>query len=47
VQGTAERAAFPRERLDEMLAVAGIGIGRLVTLQRRALEKRDECIFRL
>ncbi len=47
VQGTAERAAFPRERLDEMLAVAGIGIGRLVTLQRRALEKRDERIFRL
>src|SRR2546428_612520 len=47
VQGTAERAAFPRERLDEMLAVAGIGIGRLVTLQRRALEKRDERLFRL
>ena len=47
VQGTAERAAFPRERLDEMLAVAGIGIRRLVELQRRALEKRDERAFRL
>jgi len=47
VQGTAERAAFPRERLDEMLAVAGVGIRRLVALQRRALEKRDERLFRL
>src|SRR2546427_728151 len=47
VQGTAERAAFPRERLDEMLAVPGIGIGRLVTLQRPALQKRDERLFRL
>ena len=47
VQGTAERTAFPRERLDEMLAVAGIGIRRLVALQRRALEKRDERVFRL
>ncbi|PYN93233.1 MAG: ribonuclease PH [Candidatus Rokuibacteriota bacterium] len=47
VQGTAERAAFPRERLDEMLVVAGIGIRRLVELQRRALEKRDERAFRL
>jgi ribonuclease PH len=47
VQGTAERAAFPRERLDEMLAVASVGIRRLVALQRRALEKRDERLFRL
>ena len=35
------------ERLDEMLVVAGIGIRRLVELQRRALEKRDERAFRL
>ncbi len=47
VQGTAERAAFPRERLDEMLVVASIGIRHLVELQRRALEKRDERAFRL
>jgi ribonuclease PH len=47
VQGTAERTAFPRERLDEMLAVAGVGIRRLVALQRRALEKRDERAFHL
>jgi len=47
VQGTAERAAFPRQRLDEMLAVADVGIRRLVALQRRALEKRDERLFRI
>jgi len=47
VQGTAERAAFPRQRLDEMLVVAGVGIRRLVALQRRALEKRDERLFRI
>ena len=47
VQGTAERVAFPRSRLDEMLAVANVGIQRLVALHRRTLEKRDEHVFRL
>ncbi|MGD2134660.1 MAG: ribonuclease PH [Gemmatimonadales bacterium] len=37
VQGTAEGEPFPREVLDRMLAVAEQGIGRLFTLQRKAL----------
>ncbi len=47
VQGTAERLAFGRGRLDELLNLAGAGIRRLVGLQRRALEQRDERSFRL
>jgi ribonuclease PH len=47
VQGTAERLAFSQGRLDEMLALAGVGIRRLVALQRQALERRDERVFRL
>jgi len=42
VQGTAEHTPFPKERLDEMLALAAGGIARLVALQRRALEARGE-----
>jgi ribonuclease PH len=42
VQGTAEQTPFPKERLDEMLALAAAGVARLVTLQRRALEARGE-----
>jgi len=41
VQGTAERVAFGQDRLLSMLGLAGAGIARLVTLQRRALESRD------
>ncbi|MGH7393025.1 MAG: ribonuclease PH [Candidatus Rokuibacteriota bacterium] len=47
VQGTAERQAFGADRLNEMLALAGAGIRRLVGLQRRALEARDERTLRL
>ena len=47
VQGTAERLAFGHGRLDEMLVLAGTGIRRLVSLQRQAIEHRDERIFRL
>ena len=47
VQGTAERLAFGQGRLDEMLVLAGTGIRRLVSLQRRAIEHRDERVFRL
>jgi ribonuclease PH len=47
VQGTAERVAFGHARLQEMLALAGAGIRRLVALQRRALDKRDERILTL
>jgi ribonuclease PH len=47
VQGTAEQAPFGRPRLDEMLALAALGIRRLVELQRRALAARDERSFRL
>src|SRR5262249_39583367 len=47
VQGTAERAAFPRQRLDEMLVVARVRIPRLVALQRDAFGKRGERLFRL
>jgi ribonuclease PH len=45
--GTAERLAFSRGRLDEMLTLAGTGIRRLVSLQRRALEARHERTFGL
>jgi ribonuclease PH len=37
VQGTAEGDPFDRAVLDEMLNLAGDGIGRLVDLQRAAL----------
>jgi len=47
VQGTAERRTFGADRLNEMLALAGAGIRRLVALQRQALDKRDERTFRL
>jgi ribonuclease PH len=47
VQGTAEQTPFPKECLDEMLALAAAGIDRLVGLQRRALEARGEKILRL
>ena len=42
VQGTAEQTPFPRERLDQMLALATAGVARLVALQRRAIEARGE-----
>jgi len=45
VQGTAEQTPFAKERLDELLALAGTGIGQLVALQRRALEARGESTF--
>jgi ribonuclease PH len=47
VQGTAEHAPFGKDRLDELLALAAAGIGRLVGLQRRALEARGEKTFLL
>jgi ribonuclease PH len=47
VQGTAERVAFDQERLDAMLALARLGIERLVGLQRRALANRPERTFTL
>ena len=47
VQGTAEQTPFGRARLDELLALAGAGIRRLVTLQRRALDARGERVFSL
>jgi len=47
VQGTAERLTFSHARLDEMLKLAATGIGRLVGLQRRALEARHERTFAL
>jgi len=37
IQGTAERAPFPRAVLDEMLDLAQQGIARLLALQREAL----------
>lgn len=39
VQGTAEGHAFRRGELDEMLALAGKGIGELLEAQRRALDQ--------
>jgi len=47
VQGTAEQTPFGRAQLDELLALAGAGIRRLVTLQRRALAARAERVFSL
>jgi ribonuclease PH len=47
VQGTAEQAPFGRERLSEMLALAELGIGRLIGLQRQALARRGEQSFAL
>jgi ribonuclease PH len=47
VQGTAEQTPFGRARLDELLALAGAGIRRLVTLQRRALAARGDRVFSL
>jgi ribonuclease PH len=38
VQGTAEGMPFTRERLDEMLALAGEGIKQLLSVQKKALE---------
>jgi ribonuclease PH len=38
VQGTAERAAFSRQQLDELLDLAQSGIAELCAIQRRALE---------
>ncbi len=38
VQGTAEGATFTRSELDALLDLAALGIGRLVDVQRRALE---------
>src|SRR5206468_11235563 len=45
VQGTAEQTPFGRAGLDALLALAGTGIRRLVTLQRRALDARGERTF--
>ena len=47
VQGTAEHTPFDRKRLDAMLGLAETGIRRLIELQRQALAKRDERVFRL
>ena len=47
VQGTAEQVPFGRRRLDDLLGLAERGIRQLVTLQRRALEARDERTFSL
>jgi ribonuclease PH len=38
LQGTAEKLAFSRDELDELLALAGQGIEELLDAQRRALE---------
>jgi ribonuclease PH len=47
VQGTGENTTFDRRGLDALLALAESGVKRLVELQRRALAKRDERVFRL
>jgi ribonuclease PH len=47
VQGTAEQVPFGKRRLDELLGLAEHGIRQLVALQRRALEARDQSIFRV
>jgi len=47
VQGTAEQTPFSKERLDQLLDLAAAGIGRLIELQRRALQARGETTFAL
>jgi ribonuclease PH len=47
VQGTAEQVPFGRARLDALLALAEMGVRRLVGLQRRAREARAERVFSL
>ena len=39
VQGTAEGAAFTRDEMNQLLALAELGIGELVQLQREALSR--------
>jgi ribonuclease PH len=39
VQGTAEGMPFTRERMDEMIDLAAVGIKQLVAAQKRALEE--------
>jgi ribonuclease PH len=45
VQGTAEQTPFSKERLDELIVLAGAGIGRLIELQGRARLARREKTF--
>ena len=45
VQGTAEQTPFGRDSLGAMLALAEQGIGRLIALQRRAVDARGEACF--
>jgi ribonuclease PH len=45
VQGTAEQTPFSRDGLAAMLALAEKGIGRLIALQRRAVDARGEASF--
>jgi ribonuclease PH len=45
VQGTAEQTPFSRDSLAAMLALAEQGIGRLIALQRRAVDARGETSF--
>ena len=45
VQGTAEQTPFGRDSLAAMLALAEQGIGRLIALQRRAVDARSETSF--
>jgi ribonuclease PH len=47
IQGTAEQAAFGRQRLDDMLALGEAAIRRLIALQRRVVAARDERTFSL
>jgi ribonuclease PH len=47
VQGTAEQTPFEKARLDELIALAGAGIGQLIGLQRRAIAARGESTFAL
>ena len=39
VQGTAEREPFSREQMEELLALALVGVKHLNTVQRAALEQ--------
>jgi ribonuclease PH len=42
VQGTGEQAPFSRERLDELLGLASVGVERLVELQDRVVDGEED-----
>ncbi len=47
IQGTAEKQAFSAAQLQEMLALGTAGVGRLIRVQKAALEGRNQALAHL